>query len=173
MKYSGFLVGIVMLVLAGCSEQHEFLDLDDKLAEASLLQTVNIESIPSFPKQQDYSYQSNAQRNPFQSVGILPPVSPLSGQRVGRPDLERVKEPLELFDLPSLEMVGSLGKVGKLWGLINDPTGAVSRVAVGDRIGKNFGQISEVSQSKLVLVEKIPNDQGIWFSQSRSILMEQ
>ena len=91
---------------------------------------------------------------------------------MAKPDLMRVKEPLELFDLPSLEMVGSLGTVGQLWGLVKDPTGTVSKVTVGDRIGKNFGQIIEVSQSELVILEKISNELGIWFSQSRSILMQ-
>ena len=55
---------------------------------------------------------------------------------------------------------------------MNDPTGTVSKVTVGDRIGKNFGQIIGVSQTELVILEKISNELGIWFSQSRSILME-
>ena len=172
MKHSVVLVVIVMFLLAGCSEGDDFVDIDNKLAEASLLQKVNIEPIPSFPQQQNYSYQSKAQRNPFQSFGKVSNLSPLSGKRVDKPDLMRVKEPLELFDLPSLKMVGSLGAVGQLWALVNDPKGTVTRVTVGDRIGKNFGQITEISQSELILVEKISNDQEIWFSQSRSILME-
>ncbi|MDE2648973.1 MAG: pilus assembly protein PilP [Paracoccaceae bacterium] len=172
MKYSAVLVGIVIFLLAGCSERDEFLDIDNKLAEASLLQKVNVEPIPSFPQQSGYSYQSQAQRNPFQFVDEYLEVYSPPETEVAKPDLMRVKEPLELFDLPSLEMVGSLGKVGKLWGLVSDPTGTVSKVTVGDRLGKNFGQIIEVSQSELVLLEKISNERGIWFSQSRSILME-
>ena len=172
MKYPVVLVAIVMLVLAGCSERDEFLEIDNKLAEASLIQKVNIEPIPSFPQQSDYSYQSQAQRNPFQSVDKYPKVSSPPQTKVAKPDLMRVKEPLELFDLPSLEMVGSLGTVGQLWGLVKDPTGTVSKVTVGDRIGKNFGQIIEVSQSELVILEKISNELEIWFSQSRSILMQ-
>ena len=172
MKYPVVLVAIVMLVLAGCSERDEFLEIDNKLAEASLIQKVNIEPIPSFPQQSDYSYQSQAQRNPFQSVDKYLKVSSSPQTKVAKPDLMRVKEPLELFDLPSLEMVGSLGTVGQLWGLVKDPTGTVSKVTVGDRIGKNFGQIIEVSQSELVILEKISNELEIWFSQSRSILME-
>ena len=89
------------------------------------------------------------------------------------PDLMRVKESLELFDLPSLEMVGSMGIPGKLWGPVSDPTGTVSKVTVGDRIGKNFGQIIEVNETELVIVEKVSNGQGVWFSQSRSILVEE
>ena len=81
MKYSAVLVGIVIFLLAGCSERDEFLEIDNKLAEASLIQKVSIEPIPSFPQQSDYSYQSQAQRNPFQPVDkYLKVSSPPSNQ---------------------------------------------------------------------------------------------
>jgi len=56
---------------------------------------------------------------------------------------------------------------------VSDPTETVSKVTVGDRIGKNFGQIIEVNENELVIVEKVSNGQGVWFSQSRSILVEE
>ena len=85
----------------------------------------------------------------------------------------RVKEPLELFSLSSLRLVGSLGNPGELWGLIKDPMGTVSKVTVGDRIGPDFGQIVKVNKNELVVVEKVSNVKGVWFSQSLSILVRE
>tara|TARA_B100000787_G_scaffold161098_1_gene140646 strand:+ start:2482 stop:3015 length:534 start_codon:yes stop_codon:yes gene_type:complete len=171
MKYLVVFSGIVMLLLAGCSERSKFVDIDNELAEASLSQWVKIEPIPSFPAQRGYIYQSQAQRHPFQPFYSPIEVSSFAKSTVAKPDLMRVKEPLEFFALTSLEMVGSLGNTGQLWGLINDPTGTISRVTVGDRIGRNFGKIIKVSKSEIVLEEKISSEPGVWFGQSRSILI--
>jgi Tfp pilus assembly protein PilP len=44
---------------------------------------------------------------------------------------------------------------------------------VGDKVGKNFGEVVQISKSELVIIEKISNGKGIWFGQSRTILTEQ
>jgi type IV pilus assembly protein PilP len=80
---------------------------------------------------------------------------------------------LELFGLPSLKVVGSLGDTAQLWALVQDPTGFVTKVKVGDKVGKNFGEVVQISKSELVIIEKISNGKGIWFGQSRTILTEQ
>ena len=171
MKYSVSIIGIVLMT--GCSERNEFAEMDAKLAEASLDQKVTVDRLPSFPGQDDYLYQSYGKRNPFAS-----PVTDMEAladekTKVDAPDLSRNKEPLELFGLPSLKVVGSLGDAAKLWALVQDPTGTVTKVKVGDKVGKNFGEVVQVTESKLVIVEKISNEKGIWFSQSRIIVTEQ
>jgi type IV pilus assembly protein PilP len=171
MKYSVSIIGIVLMT--GCSERNEFAEMDAKLAEASLDQKVTVDRLPSFPGQDDYLYQSYGKRNPFAS-----PVTDMEAladekTKVDAPDLSRNKEPLELFGLPSLKVVGSLGDAAKLWALVQDPTGTVTKVKVGDKVGKNFGEVVQVTESKLVIVEKISNEKGIWFSQSRTIVTEQ
>ena len=171
MKYSVSIIGIVLMT--GCSERNEFAEMDAKLAEASLDQKVTVDRLPSFPGQDDYLYQSYGKRNPFAS-----PVTDMEAladekTKVDAPDPSRNKEPLELFGLPSLKVVGSLGDAAKLWALVQDPTGTVTKVKVGDKVGKNFGEVVQVTESKLVIVEKISNEKGIWFSQSRIIVTEQ
>ena len=171
MKYSVSIIGIVLMT--GCSERNEFAEMDAKLAEASLDQKVTVDRLPSFPGQDDYLYQSYGKRNPFAS-----PVTDMEAladekTKVDAPDLSRNKEPLELFGLPSLKVVGSLGDAAKLWALVQDPTGTVTKVKGGDKVGKNFGEVVQVTESKLVIVEKISNEKGIWFSQSRTIVTEQ
>jgi len=171
MKYVISIIG--MLLMAGCSDRNEFAELDTKLAEVSLVQNVKIDSLPSFPGQDDYLYQSYGKRNPFEAADSHLEALASEQIMVDAPNLSRSKEPLELFGLPSLKVVGSLGDAAQLWALIQDPTGAVNKVKVGDKIGKNFGEITEISESELVIIEKISNERGIWFSQSRTIVTEQ
>ena len=171
MKYSVSIIGIVLMT--GCSERNEFAEMDANLAEASLVQKVKVDSLPIFPKQDDYLYQSYGKRNPF-AAAISDVEAPADEKtEVDAPDLSRSKEPLELFGLPSLKVVGSLGDTAQLWALVQDPTGFVTKVKVGDKVGKNFGEVVQVSKSELVIIEKISNGKGIWFSQSRTILTEQ
>ena len=171
MKYLISIIGI--LLMAGCSDRNEFVEIETTLAEVSLVQKVKIDSLPSFPEQDDYLYQSYGKRNPFEAADSNLEALASEQITVDAPNLSRSKEPLELFGLPSLKVVGSLGDTTQLWALIQDPTGAVNKVKVGDKIGKNFGEITEISESELVIIEKISNERGIWFSQSRTIVTEQ
>tara|TARA_B110000967_G_C18857845_1_gene548244 strand:+ start:943 stop:1464 length:522 start_codon:yes stop_codon:yes gene_type:complete len=173
MKYPIYVIGMGIFLLTSCSGSDEFLEIDAALEKAGLMQTINVEPLPGFPRQGDYQYQSKAQRNPFQVNDRYLEIRASQKIEVAEPDLMRVKEPLELFSLSSLRLVGSLGNPGELWGLIKDPMGTVSKVTVGDRIGPDFGQIVKVNKNELVVVEKVSNVKGVWFSQSLSILVRE
>ena len=58
MKYTIFVIGVGIFLLTSCSARDEFLEIDNALAEASLMQKVNVEPLPSFPTQSNYDYQS-------------------------------------------------------------------------------------------------------------------
>lgn len=173
MKYPIFFIGMGVFLLTSCSGSDEFLEIDAALEKAGLIQTVKVEPLPGFPRQSDYQYQSTAQRNPFQANNRYLDIRASKKIEVAEPDLMRVKEPLEFFSLSSLRLVGSLGDSGELWGLVKNPLGTVSKVTVGDRIGTDFGEIVKVNPGELVVVEKVSNGKGIWFSQSRSILVKE
>jgi type IV pilus assembly protein PilP len=173
MKYPIFVIGMGVFLLMSCSKSDEFLEIDAALEKAGFIQTVKIEPLPGFPHQSDYQYQSTTQRNPFQANNRSFDIRVSRKIEVAEPDLMRVKEPLEFFSLSSLRLVGSLGNPGELWGLVKEPLGMVSKVTVGDRIGTDFGEIVKVNKGELVVVEKISNGKGVWFSQSRSILVKE
>ena len=100
MKYTIFVIGVGIFLLTSCSARDEFLEIDKALAEASLMQKVNVEPLPSFPAQSNYDYQSQAKRNPFHIIDKDLDLTASKKTQVTEPDLMRVKESLELFDLP-------------------------------------------------------------------------
>jgi Tfp pilus assembly protein PilP len=56
--------------------------------------------------------------------------------------------------------------------LVIDPVGQLSRVAVGDRVGKNFGEVTELNRDGFVVLEKLEDGQGRWYSHLRKILKD-
>ena len=77
-----------------------------------------------------------------------------------RPDNKRNREFLEQFSLDTLKMVGTLNLGGSHYGLVQTKDGRVHRVVVGEHIGTNDGKITDITPSKIALVEIIPDGLG-------------
>lgn len=73
-----------------------------------------------------------------------------------RGDINREKEYLENFDLKNMKFTGTIFKDGELWALVKAlPKGGVSRVGVGNFLGKNYGEVREVNLEYIVLTEVV------------------
>lgn len=83
-----------------------------------------------------------------------------------RPDPNRRREDLERYSLDSMEMVGTLDKPGKQWGLIRMTAGAISgnvvRVQTGEYLGINHGQIQKIEDSQIEISTLVPDSKGCW-----------
>ena len=91
-----------------------------------------------------------------------------------RPDLDRPREVLENFDLKSLAMVGTLqGVEGNLFALIRDNSGGIHRVRTGNYMGQNYGRIVGVSETRIELIEIVPNGRGGWVERPRSLSLDE
>lgn len=131
---------------------------------------IRIEPLPAYPPYVAVVYQSAGQRSPFD-----PPrqetTSEVSGTLTSAPDLSRPREFLERFNLAELSMVGSIEHNGVRWGLIRDAEGSVHRVREGNYLGRNYGLITQISESSLDLVETVVNGQGGWIERPRNMGM--
>jgi len=110
-----------------------------------------------------YAYQSDSQRDPFKPSFTESKVAPSkSNSGIGGPDLSREREHLERFPLDTLRYIGSLQQLDNSWGLIKTPDGEIVRVKIGDRLGQDYGRVTSVGESEVVLVELIPDGIGGW-----------
>lgn len=75
---------------------------------------------------------------------------------VVKPDEQRAKEYLEQFNISAMVMVGTIVKDGGMWGLIDDGTGNVHRIQVGNYLGRNHGKINYIDNSKVDIREIVP-----------------
>jgi type IV pilus assembly protein PilP len=80
-----------------------------------------------------------------------------------------VKQYLERFSLASLQMVGYLKRDDGSWALVEDDTGGVHRVQVGDYMGSNWGKIESVSDTGIDVTEIVSDGASGWLRRPRSI----
>jgi len=88
------------------------------------------------------------------------------------PELARRKQALEAFALESIALVGTLSKAGKRVALVR-AEGTLHQVAVGNYLGKNFGKITKVDDSGLVLREITQDATGEWVVRIASLKMQE
>jgi type IV pilus assembly protein PilP len=72
------------------------------------------------------------------------------------------REALEGYPLESLRMVGTMQRHGQRWALIQTPDNTVHRIARGNRLGENFGAVSDITDTTLTLQEHIEDGSGLW-----------
>jgi type IV pilus assembly protein PilP len=70
-------------------------------------------------------------------------------------------------------MVGTLAGLqeGNLWVLIRDGDGEIHRVQVGNYLGRNHGEIINISETQIDLIEIVPSGQDNWVERPRAIVL--
>jgi type IV pilus assembly protein PilP len=113
-----------------------------------------VEPLPEVKPYETFIYSASNLRSPFQPGS---PGGPNSGVR---PDQKRNREFLEQFSLDTLKMVGTLKLGSSNYGLVQTRDNLVHRVVVGNYIGQSDGRITEITPSKITLVEIVPDGLG-------------
>lgn len=104
-----------------------------------------------------YRYEARGRRDPFES--ILKD-QPTIGPGPFDPDPKRQREPLEKFDLSSLQLMGIVwGGLGRR-AVIKAPDGKGYFVRVGMYMGQHAGQVVAVENDRLVIKEQHMNMKG-------------
>jgi type IV pilus assembly protein PilP len=88
-----------------------------------------------------------------------------------RPDVKRNREFLEQYSLDTLKMVGTLDKGGNHFGLLQTKDGLVHRVMRGNYVGQNDGRITDITASKVVVTEIVPDGLGGYMERAASLAL--
>jgi type IV pilus assembly protein PilP len=146
------LAALAVGLLAGCSGRDA--DLDRFIDATKKEPGGRVEPLPEVKPYEAFTYTDQDLRSPFVPGGS-------GGMSAGlRPDSKRNREFLEQFSLDTLKMVGTLNLAGNHYGLVSTKDGRVHRVVVGEHIGTNDGKITDITPSKIALVEIIPDGLG-------------
>ncbi len=94
------------------------------------------------------------------------PNSLLSGE------LNRRKEPLEAYPLDSMGMVGSVAKQGRPFALLRVDN-LLYQVKVGDYLGQNYGRITKIDETQIVLREVVQDAAGEWIERSANLQLQE
>lgn len=118
-----------------------------------------IEPLPEIRPAPTFTYEPAERRSPFMPDQQQTRVSE-NPDAVEGPDPSRPREFLEQFPLDTLDMVGTLNIQGTTYGLVQTSGGVIERVRVGNHMGQNYGRITDISESRIELVEIVPDGLG-------------
>ena len=169
---SVLIVALALTLLSGCSgSRHQ--DLEAYMAEVRARPAGEIEPIPAFTPYRPFTYSVMAQRSPFDRpmLAIAPDGS--YGRSVAPPDENRVREYLENHNFASLNMVGTLAGEGGMWALVDDGSGGIHRVAVGNYLGKNHGRIVSLTADQVEVLEIVPDGKNGWVERPRTLALRE
>lgn len=160
--------------LSGCMGGGDHQDLRAYMDAVKSRPSGAIEPIPAFRQYKNFRYSAIAMRSPFDPPLIVTAGEKIAGsQTVSAPDENRKREYLESFNFAALSMVGLLSKDGQIWSLINDGSGGIHRVTVGNYLGKNHGRIKAISEAKVDVVEIVPDGKGNWVERPRTLALRE
>lgn len=142
-------------------------NLQKWVAEVKKRPAPALEPLPVMQQFETFEYAAQSLRDPFSNAFSLE-----SGAGGPRPDPNRRKQPLEDFPLDSLDMVGTLGQGGTLVALVRAPDKVTYRVRPGMYLGQSDGRVTSVSDSKIELVELVPDGAGGWLERPAAISLE-
>lgn len=168
------LTALCLLVLSGCNQG--LGDLQQFVADTKAKPPGRVEPIPSFVPYQNFEYTTQDLRDPFRIVDFRRPdqnqQEMISADATGpRPDVDRVREPLEDFPLDTLRFKGTVDKDGTKWGLIFAPDNTIHRVLEGNYLGQNHGRIISLSDGEIELTEIVPDGLGNYIERTAALAL--
>ncbi|MGP0171817.1 type 4a pilus biogenesis lipoprotein PilP [Pseudomonas sp. NCHU5208] len=172
MKFSRLALLVGFSVLAGCGASSDFSDLRAYMDEVRARPKGSIEPLPTFQPYESFTYRAASLRSPFQPPIKIDVVARQKGSKEIKPDESRVKQFLEGFNIETFEMVGTLRNDHELFALVSG-AGGVHRVKVGDYLGRNNGKIIAIDDSKIEVMEIVPDGEGGWLERPRSLPLKE
>lgn len=170
----GMIITIIVLIIAAAlwwffnQSRTAHLAVERYVQEVRERPGKSIDKLAPFPTYLPIPYAGDANRSPFQQKVSMPEV--LIGEG---PDLNRPRGELEAFALDALRMVGVVTQGSRMWAIVQAPDSTVYRVSVGDFIGKNYGEIIEISPTDIQISEAISDGRGAWSKRSATLTLSE
>ena len=160
-----------MTMLTACGG--DMSDLEQFIVVTKQAHQGKVDPLPEFPPYQTFSYDALDVRDLFRPQTDLTssPVMAESEYNGPRPEASRRREPLEGYPVDALKMVGLLQQQSQTWGLVRDPDGTIHRVQPGNYAGQNHGRITQVSETKIDIVELVPDGLSGWVNRDAQLAM--
>lgn len=168
-------VTTMTLMLTACNGD-DFTDLKEYIARIKSLPNEPVKPLPEFKNIEAFAFKKEeGLRDPFKPVEKVKAADDDTQEEPDngiRPDMNRVKEPLESFSITAMKMVGTINMKSELWGLINND-GVIYRVKVGNYLGKNDGKIIHIDKKKIDVVEIMPSKVGRFVEQPTTLILSE
>ncbi len=176
-KTTRLLLGVVAscaLSACGSSGQEE---LQQWMTDQRAMSKPKITPLPEPTKFSPQAYTQESAIEPFSPQKLAQALKRESSQSSANaaliaPELTRRKEPLEATPLDAVSMVGSLVKLGQPVALVRVDN-LLYQVRVGNYLGQNYGRITKMSETELVLREIVQDAAGEWIERSATLQLQE
>jgi len=166
----------VSLALAACSQSGQE-ELQQWMNQQRAQTRPKVEPIPEPKKFTPQAYTQERAVDPFSNQKLTQALKRESAQTsttasLVAPELARRKEPLEAYPLDAMTMVGSLIKQGKPVALIRVDN-LLYQVRPGNYLGQNYGRITKVDETEVVLREIVQDSAGEWIERTATLQLQE
>ena len=169
-------LGVLFATLVGCGASSED-DIRQWMLEERNQTKPQVPPI-SAPKQfVPESYTNAAAMEPFSNLKLTQALKKDSAQVAANgalvaPELARRKEPLEAFPLDSMSLVGNIVKAGQPVALVKVDN-LLYQVKLGNYLGQNYGRVTKVNETELVLREIVQDAVGEWIERVATLQLKE
>lgn len=177
MRHTLLLALTAVAALSAC-EGSEHDELNRWMAEQKAMTKPQVQPIPEPKKFTPVTYAMEAAVEPFSNQKLTQALK-REAQQAGSasaallaPELNRRKEALEAYPLDSMSMVGSLIKQGQPVALIKVDN-LLYQVKPGNYLGQNYGRITKVGESEVVLRELVQDAAGEWVERVATLQLQE
>ena len=168
MKLRGILLLLCPLLLLGCaSEEHQ--DLRSWMREEAKGMKGKVPSLPEITAFPVVAYETETLTQPFSS-GKIVTLEAVADKTA--PDRNRTKQPLEIFPIEDLKVVGIIMAGTVPYALIQTPApNKPKHVRVGEYMGRSFGKITAISRESVTVLETVKDAGGAWVEQEKVLMV--
>lgn len=167
MKLSGVLFLIPLLLLGCAAEEHQ--DLREWMREEAKGMKGKVAPLPEITAFPVVAYETMALTSPF-TAGKIVTMESIADKSA--PDRSRPQQPLEIFPIEDLKVVGVITAGSVPYALIQTPApNKPKHVRVGEYMGRSFGRITAITKDGVTVLETIRDANGAWVPQERQLLV--
>jgi type IV pilus assembly protein PilP len=168
---AGALLGLAAL-LGACSAEHE--ELRQWMEQQRREVQPNVSPLQPPKKFDPQPYTSTVAVEPFSQQKLTVALKQEARQpnSLLSAELNRRKEPLEAYPLDSMSMVGSYNKQGSPYALLRVDA-LLYQVRVGDHLGQNYGRITKIDETEVVLREIVQDAAGEWIERPATLQLQE
>ncbi|MDR0576616.1 MAG: pilus assembly protein PilP [Candidatus Accumulibacter sp.] len=165
------LIPVCCALLTACTTDGDYEDLRQWMSEASRNLKGKVPSLPEVKPYEPVAYDVENLVDPFKSTRVIPEKAK-GGGGAAQPDFDRPREPLEAYPLESLKYVGVMTRQKEASYAIISVDGSLYQVKAGNYLGQNFGVITKIDESEVVLKELVQDAAGDWIERASSLLLQ-
>lgn len=167
MKFRGLLFMVPVLLLGCAAEEHQ--DLRQWMRDEAKGMKGKVTPLPEITAFPVVSYETESLTPPF-AAGKIVTLEVAADKSA--PDRTRPQQPLEIFPLEDLKIMGVIMAGTVPYALIQTPPpNKPKHVRVGEYMGRNFGKITAITTDGITVLESVKDTNGAWVTQEKLLLV--